>query len=280
MRAAFFTLAALALAPAWAAEPQKPAPPPIPTDAECKALPAPNKALTYGPGELLTFDIDALGAKAGTMTMRVLPMKNGALPVEAHVETNTFFSKVRRVKGTGTSWLNPKTLQPMRYLEDAQENDVHRVADVTFSAKDRSVKLMSKVNDKTESVGFTFSRDIVDVAGAIHMLRQMPFKKDSTVCFDAYGIRRLWRVWGKIEGREHVSLPFGEFDAWHLAGVAARLDAPHLRREIHVWLTDDDKRLPLAAMGSIDLGAVRATLTSFSRPDSKKAKAEARNMKW
>ena len=60
--------------------------------------------------------------------------------------------------------------------------------------------------------------------------------------FDVYGIRRMWRVWGTVAPREHVSLPVGEFDAWHLAGQAARLDIPQARREVHVWISDDVRR--------------------------------------
>ena len=91
----------------------------------------------------------------------------------------------------------------------------------------------------------------------------------------------MWRTWGRVVGKEHISMPVGEFDAWHIEGVAARLDQPEMRREIHVWITDDPRRLPLAALGAIDLGTVRATLTGFSRPGDKGAQAESKaNLKW
>ncbi|MCU0698976.1 MAG: DUF3108 domain-containing protein, partial [Myxococcaceae bacterium] len=67
----------------------------------------------------------------------------------------------------------------------------------------------------------------------------------------------------------------------HLAGEAARHDWQDARRDIHVWITADERRLPIAALGSIDLGAVRATLTSYTRPGDKAAKAENKgNLKW
>ena len=98
---------------------------------------------------------------------------------------------------------------------------------------------------------------------------------------DVYGIRRVWRVWGTVQKREHVSLPVGEFEAWHLAGEAARTDMPDARREIHVWLSDDSRRLPLAALGMIDLGAVRATLVNITRPGDKPQRAENKgNLTW
>ncbi len=69
------------------------------------------------------------------MSMRVLPIKNGQLPVEVTAQTNTFFSKVRRVNGTATSYLDARTLRPVRYVEDATENDVKRSARVSRSPR-------------------------------------------------------------------------------------------------------------------------------------------------
>lgn len=252
----------------------------FPTDAECKALGPPRSPIPFGPGETLDYDIDALGARAGTMTMRVLPPRDGTMPIEVAVETNTFFSKVRRVKGSGTSYLNPRTLRPTRYYEDAKENEIHRIADVTFR-KDRTARLVSTIDGSTGTMDLQYGNDISDVAGAVFLLRGITLKEGQQVCFDAYGIRRIWRVWGTVLPREHVSLPVGEFDTWHIAGEAARLDIPDARREIHVWISDDSRRLPLAALGTIDLGAVRATMKGFSRPGEKSGKAENKgNLKW
>lgn len=262
----------------WA---QSPAVKPVPTDAECQPIPILRAPWAFGPGEILEYDLDALGAKAGRMTMRVLPVKQGQLPIEIRAETNTFFSKVRKVNGTGTSYLNPKTLRPLRYFEDAMENDVHRTADVAFTAQDHGVKLAYTINADAGTAQFRYDDDGLDVAGTIYLMRQLPFKEGMTVCFDAYGIRRLWRVYGKVEAREHISLPVGEFNAWHISGEAAVLGNENIRREIHVWISDDAQRLPLAAMGVIDLGAVRATLTAVTRRGEAKKRAEPmQNLKW
>ncbi len=253
---------------------------PFPTDAQCVALGSIKTPLAFGPGETLEFDLDALGARAGTMTMRVLPVREGLLPIEIHARTNTFFSKVRNVDGLATSYLAPKTLRPARYFEDARENEVHRVADVRFK-KNRTATLVSTINGQATTTELSTGNDVSDVAGAAFLMRQLELKEGKTLCFDVYGIRRIWRVWGTVKPKEHVSLPVGEFDAWHLAGEAARHDWQDARREVHVWITADERRLPIAALGSLDFGAVRATLTSFARPGDKAAKAENKaNLKW
>ena len=253
----------------------------MPTDAECIGVGTPMSPVPFSPGETLEFDIDAVGARAGTMTMQTLPLSEGLMPLEVTVETNTFFSKVRRVKGTGKSYLNPKTLRPARYFEDAHENEIHRVANVSFNSKARTAHLASDINGNKWEGDLRWGNDVSDVASTVHLLRAIPMKEGQKLCVDVYGIRAIWRVWGTVLPREHVSTSLGEFESWHLAGEAARLDWPEMRREVHVWISDDAKRLPLAALGMIDLGAVRATLKGVSRPGEKSARAQNKaDIKW
>lgn len=281
--------AALALtSPAWAQAPDgdddKPA---APTPggvkvALCDApLPALRPGMAFMPGEVLEFDLDALGAKAGTMTMRVQRPEAGALPVQVEVQSSSFMSSVRRVKAKLTSYLNPKTLRPSRHVEDSVENEVPRKVNVLFGAKDRSIQMDATVGAKNDRRNFTYDKDVLDLAGALYTIRQLPMKEGLPVCFDVYGTRRMWRLSGTVGAREHVTTPLGEFDAWHLNGIAVRLDKPSTKREVHVWISDDARRLPLAAVGAIDLGAVRATLTSVARPGEKREKAGGKeDFKW
>ncbi len=268
---AFVSVVAFAVPPALS---------PFPSDAQCLPLGAVMRPLPFGPGETLEFDIDAMGARAGTMTMHTMSQRDGILPVKVMVETNSFFSKVRSVKGVAQTELSLKTLRPLRYSEDARENGIQRGAEVTFK-KNKSATLLNSFNGKTFAEELRWGNDISDVAGAIPLLRAIPLKAGQHLCFDVYGIRRIWRVWGTVLPREHVSLPMGEFEAWHMAGEAARLDLPHLRRQVHVWVSDDEKRLPLAALGTIDLGAVRATLKSVFRRGEKPTRTEPKgDIKW
>jgi hypothetical protein len=264
--------------PEHAAQPAAPAAP----VARCaQALPTPRSPLAFTPGELLEFDLDALGATAGKMSMEVQKKQDGALPVQVKVQTNSFFSKVRRVDATAMSYLHPKTLHTSRYTEDATENEVHRTVDVAFNPAKRSVRVDYTLRGKPGRNDITYEHEGLDVAGAVYMLRQIPMKEGLPVCFDVYGVRRMWRMSGSVVKREHVTLPLGEFEAWHLAGTAVRLDRPSMTREVHVWISDDERRLPLAAVGTIDLGSVRATLTAFTRPGEKSRKAEGKeSLKW
>ncbi|MBX5480976.1 MAG: DUF3108 domain-containing protein [Myxococcaceae bacterium] len=267
--------------PARAAAIGRGAPMALPTNAACASLGAPQKPYAFATGEVLEYELDAMGATAGTLKLRVLPKRAGVVPIEVTAQTNTFFSKVRRVKATATSYLSTSDLRPTRYVEDAVENEVPKFAEVTFQQDRHLADLDYKYAGRPGKRQFKLAKDGFDPAGAIYLLRQLPLREGAPICFDAYGIRTMWRVSGKVVGKEHVSLKLGEFDAWHLQGNAVRIDDPRWHREIHLWVSADDRRLPLAALGMMDLGVVRATLVSFSRPEgAASSKKGANSLKW
>ena len=205
-----------------------------------------------------------------------------SLPVQIEAQTNTFFSKVRRVNGSAISYLHPKTLRPSRYTEDATENEQRRKVDVAFSAKDRSVQ--------------AWTTRLATATGPLRLrLRQGGPGRRGRHLPDAPAAHE-GRPAGLLRRLRH---PPHVADDGHGGGARARVAAPgrvrrlaphrHRRapgqptqtREVHVWITDDDRRLPLAAVGAIDLGAVRATLTSFSRPGEKGQQAQGKeSLKW
>ncbi|HVE86744.1 MAG TPA: DUF3108 domain-containing protein [Myxococcales bacterium] len=254
----------------------------LPPDSQCPALPAVRPPLAFGPGEVLEYDLDALGMVAGQLRISVRPVVDGAMSVRVEAATNTLFSKIRRVTGNATSFLNPRTLRPLRYLEDATENGVHKTSRVQFRSGEHLLDLDWLYDTRSGKATLRYGPEGLDVAGAAFLVRMLPWKVGAPICFDVYAIRRVWRLVGKVEAREHVSLPVGEFEAFHLSGVAIRTDDRRQRREVHLWISDDARRLPLAVVGTIDLGAVRATLTAFSRPGEKPVRAEdpKSSLKW
>jgi hypothetical protein len=242
---------------------------------ECAPLAAP----VAGPppffaGEILQYDVDVVGVRAGRMSLEVLPNagRGQDLSVRARAESNTFFDKVRKVKAEIVSSLRSKDLRPGAFREDLSEGGINRIAKVTFPAGPVKGARYVEVEVRT-SAGVSLSRhevagDAVDYVGGMYLFRALPLKIGESFCFETYALKRIWRVVGKVEGREQVSTPAGEFSTFHLKGVATRSGSgPLSTREVHLWITDDARRIPVAAVGVIDLGAVRATLYGAQRPD-------------
>ncbi|HEY0838572.1 MAG TPA: DUF3108 domain-containing protein [Vulgatibacter sp.] len=237
----------------------------------CEALPAPTYGEPWPAGERLSYEIDVMGASAGSLVMMALPPvgvgTSRELRFRALAASNSFFSKVRRVRGRSNSYVRAKDMHPRRYEEESSEGGVYKSADVVFQrpSEGKLVKVDWKRDLQKGRNNLRYANEAFDPVSAAYYLRTMKFEEGQRLCFDSYGIRKVWRVQGKVVGREDVRVPAGSFRAWHLEGVAVRTDDPRSAREIHIWISDDERRLPLAALGVLDLGAVRAQLKQIGK---------------
>src|SRR5208283_1659325 len=94
-------------------------------------------------------------------------------------------------------------------------------------------------------------------------VRSLDLSVGKALCFDLYGARHVWRVWGSVIGHEEIATPAGHFKTLDLSGFTARADQPKDVHEIHVWRNDDNRHLPVAGMGDLEFGPMRALLTGM-----------------
>lgn len=237
-----------------------------PADASsCAPLPPP-ASLPWDATERLYYDVDVMGALAGKLTLFAHPPTGAGegqeMILRAMAASNSFFSKIRQVRGRSASHVRTHEFRPRRYQEESQEGGVDRSAEVDFR-KEKGGKLVAidwKRDGRKGRRRYPSQQDVLDPVSAAYALRTLDLQVGAPLCFDVYGIRTLWRVQGSVREIETVKVPAGTFQAYRLEGVASRVDDPRRTREIHLWISADERRLPLAALSVMDLGPVRAQL--------------------
>lgn len=233
----------------------------------CSPLPENVSSRPWHDGERLYYDVDVMGAFAGKLTLIAHAPSPRLGEEEIHLRalaaSNSFFSKIRTIRGRASSHLRLPDLRPRSYGEETREGEIERSATVHFERSKRgmAMNLESKRNGRTSRKRYRHTNDAFDPLSAFYALRAMKLEEGQSICFDAYGIRRHWRVSGTVKAREVVKVPAGAFSAYRIEGKAFMVDDPSKSREIHVWISADERRLPLAALGVMDLGPVRAQLT-------------------
>jgi hypothetical protein len=271
--------AALSLPPvaAGAARPKNAEPVHVPTAAECAPLPSATAEPPWKPAERLAYDIDFLGANAGKLALVALPSvgtgTSKEYPLRALGASNSFVSQVKRFRGRSTSYVRSRDLHPRRYSEDSNEDGLVRSADVVFgrSAEGSPVSVDWTIGKQRGKRVQRYAHDAFDPVAATYYLRSIDLAPGQALCFDAYGLRYLWRVSGTVKGLETVTVPAGTYQAYHFAGTAVRIDNPRRHREVHLWIAKDGARLPLAGMMVMDSGPIRAQLTAVSAAEGEES---------
>ncbi len=222
--------------------------------------------LPFTTGESLSYDLDLFGmVRGGALELSVeRPMPGGkVVPLRARARTDPSIESFLRLTAVAFSWVDARTLAPERYREEAEENGVHKVSDARLSPPGPSIDLAFVVGGRESTAHFPREAPVLDAVSAVYYLRSARLAAGERYCLDLLARGRLWRVTATVAPRlEKLDTVVGKVETQRLDARATLADRPQdPAREMHLWFTTDARRLFVAAVGDIDLGPVRATLT-------------------
>jgi len=219
-------------------------------------------------GETLAFDLDVLGVvKAGTLELSVeRPMSGGKIvPLRGRARTTSSVGNVRRFAAVALSWIDAATLLPERYRDESEEDGVHKVSDARILPAGPELVIEHRYGEQAGRTVYPREREVLDALSTLAYLRAARLAPGDRFCFDLVANRRFWRLEGTVAGKgERVDTPAGRFDTFRVDATTRRVDRPGDRpRPLHLWFTSDARRLPVAMVSEVDVGPVRAMLSSL-----------------
>jgi hypothetical protein len=216
-------------------------------------------------GETLAYDLDLLGmVKAGKLELSVeRPMSGGRiLPLRARARTTAQVSTLKKLTAVGLSWVEASSLLPERYRDESDEGGLRRSSDTVLRPPGPLVVMRNETAGRKGEASFQREGDALDPVSAVYLLRAARLGPGDTICFDAVGRGRYWRVRATVaEAAEPVETPAGKFDTVRVDLVSRRADAPEKVYRIHLWFSRDARRLLVAAVAELDVGPASVTLT-------------------
>jgi hypothetical protein len=218
----------------------------------------------FASGETLRYRLDALGADVGTFEVRAEapPLgDNGAIAqLSSRAKTNAFVAtNVGRYEAFATALVG-KEFTPIRYREDVDENEVHRAVEVQFASATEAVAVKATKNGDPEPIEVSVDAGVRDMISALYVLRVLPVGQP--VCLEVFAGRKVWKLTGQMNARESIDTPLGPMKTLRFDGDAVRVDDERIKRSAHVWVTDDDRRLPVVAVGEVRGKVLRAQIIS------------------
>jgi len=223
------------------------------------------RAARFAPGELLRYRLDVLGTDVGTFevsldTPQGTDRGKAALLARSRAKTNAFVTtNLGRYEGFITTLLRPD-LMPIRFREELDEGDKHRAVEADFPPRAGKLVARASTDGKPEPLELEATPLARDLISSFFYLRALPLTAGTPVCLEAYAARKMWSMTGAVGPREAVETPLGKFNTVRIDLVAVRRDDPSVKRSAHVRITDDDRRLPVVAVGEVRGKTFRAQL--------------------
>jgi hypothetical protein len=226
----------------------------------------PNNAFSYG--ERLFFEVSygfITGAEAFFYISPAPVLFNNREAYEINFEANTRpnFDMVYKVRDFYKTYIDVKGIFPWKYEQHIREADFKRDFIINF---DQEKKELTTKTDNEEKKYTNMPEYVQDLFSALYYLRTMDLKKLKTNDVLKYQYFENGKVNSLdiiFREKEDVDVSAGEF---HTLVFEPQLNEGFTSKtsDMKIWLTDDDRKIPVKVKMKIVIGAVVGELTQYS----------------
>jgi hypothetical protein len=215
-----------------------------------------NKAFSVG--ERLQFSIGWEFIDAGTAVLAVEDIQewNGrpTYYVTATTMSNAFFSALYKVRNKLETFIDVEGIYPVRYVKKTSEGGTKRNFSVDFDHEAGTASIIDA--DSGNSV-IPVPRFVQDIISAFYFVRTQPLESGKDIELSTFDNGRWKSVKINVVKREKISVDAGEYNC---IVVRTPIGPFNNKSDLNIWLTDDDRRIPVLMKSKIAVGSVRAEL--------------------
>ena len=225
-------------------------------------LPAHSRAESFHIPEKLVYELRWMGIKAGTASIEIINEEDITKIIsQAHsAKFISLFYKVEdRIESTlsqGSS-LSPIG-QPIKYRVKIREGRHRRDKEVIFDrGKGKALYFDYRNNEEEE---FEVPSPVFDPVSGFYYFRTLELVVGEPVYITVFDSKKIWDVEILVLRKEKVTLPAGTFDTIVVKPLLKSEGIFFRKGEVHIWLTDDLKHIPVKLTLKVKIGHVTATL--------------------
>jgi Protein of unknown function (DUF3108) len=215
----------------------------------------------FSVGEELLFEVRWMGLLAGNASMAV----NGQLSHNGHdvyhirtlAQSSPFFSVFYNVRDLGETYVDVRGLYPWYFHFDQREGKRVVQRTVTFDQQ-RGIAVYTKNQAPPQEVAVP--PQVQDSLSSFYLLRTLPLRVGDQIHMKMFSNGQTYDVEIQVLRREKVEAYWGPVDAFVVRPVLRFQEILRQTGDVLIWLTDDERRLPVRMRTEIKVGTIEATL--------------------
>lgn len=217
----------------------------------------------WGVGESLVFSVDYGFYKAGTAIMAVADCVTVNGDVCYHIKTtavsNDFISAFYKVNDEVNSYIDVNGLFSRRFEKKLKEGKYKSDRFVDFY-HDRLIAL----NTRSKYALTPIPLYVQDILSSLYYLRTFDIEVGKDCFIEVYADGKVYPLRVIVHGKEKVKVPAGTFKCIKVEPVLQSEGIFKQDGKLTVWLTDDEKKMPVKMTSKILIGSIGANLESYT----------------
>lgn len=214
--------------------------------------------------ERLVYDLTWAGIKAGTASLEVQPYENRLKIISTAQSAqwvSVFYTVNDRIEST--LYKNPTFSsigQPEQYRVKIREGRHRRDKEVIFDLANS--KALYKDYLKNESREFQLPPFVFDPVSSFFYLRTRQLVVGKSTFVSIFDSKKVWNVEVQVLRNERITIPMGTFNTIVVKPLMKSEGIFYSKGEIFIWLTDDEKHIPVKLQSKVAVGHITATLVA------------------
>lgn len=216
--------------------------------------------------ERLEFEVSYSGIPAGRAVQEVKQVGDEIQIVSTAKSAdwlNLFFPVDDRIESVLISGAPPNYIGvPRLYRERISEGWTRFQKEAVFDRQKLEVttKDFLKNNETTGKI----TKRTYDTLSSFFYFRSVPLQVGTSYFIDIFDCKKLWNTEVQVLRREEIVTPLGKFKTvvikpiLKFEGIFARTG------DMFIWLTDDDRRIPVQMKSKVRIGSITATVVGGS----------------
>jgi Protein of unknown function (DUF3108) len=212
-------------------------------------------------GEYLKFDINYGFVTAGEAVLAVKDtVYNGRSchKVNFTLASKPFFDVFYKVRDRYSTIIDAQGMFPWRFEQHIREGGFSR----DFTAQFDHIKQIAVTSEGQ----YPIPSYVQDIMSAFYYTRTIDFslfKPGEKLYLKNFYKDSTYELEVKYKGKQKIEVEAGEFNCIVVEPIAKEGGLFKSEGKIHVWLTDDDRRVPVLVMSKIIIGNIEAELVEY-----------------
>jgi len=215
--------------------------------------------------EKLTYDLSWTGITAGTATQEVID-DGSSLRVVSTARSaawiSVFFPVEDRIESILEKAVPPLLGLPLHYRMKVREGSHRRDKELTFDHKILKAYYIDHRNGEKKTVDIL--QNTYDAYSSFYYLRTLKLEVGKSVFVNMLDNKKLWNVEVQVVKKEKLNTILGEVNTIQVRPIMKSEGIFERKGAIDIWLTDDDRRIPVRMKTKIKIGSITATLVKVN----------------
>ena len=238
--------------------------PPAPPSFSWRAAPKPG----FQAGETILYVIKYGIISAGYATLEVRDIEpvgdRQGYHILSRARTNKPMDVIFKVRDKNESWLDVKSLCSLRFHQLIREGLYRREARTNYDHAQGRFTYWRKRKGKEFQEEGGIPAFVQDVLSSLYYVRTLPLEVGKSYELDANSGAKTWPLKVNVKKIEKIRVPAGRFECLHVEPILAGEGIFQHSGRLEVWLTNDERRIPVLLRSRVLVGAFDAEMKEYS----------------